>query len=216
MEAAAAARLPIRVVLADDHELLVEGLRSMLEGEPDIRVIATAHTGEEVLDLVRRERPDVVVLDLELGGISGLATLERIRAEKHAVRVMVLTAYGDGGSMRQALELGADGYVLKTEPPQQTVASIRQVHRGQLVFPLAAKRWILGKGTTADPNKLTERESAVLALVAEGVTNAQIAARLRVSENTVKFHLQNLYLKLGVNNRTEAAARYLKERGARR
>lgn len=207
---------PIRVVLADDHELVLEGLRTMLDAESDIKVIGTAQTGEAVLEQIRRLQPDVAVLDLELGGMSGLSTLEKIRAEKLAVRVLVLTAYSDGGSMRQALELGADGYALKTEPPQQTVASIRQVHRGQLVFPLAAKRWLLGRSGLPDPGKLTEREQAVLALVAEGETNSAIAIKLRVSENTVKFHLQNLYLKLGVSNRTEAAARFLKERSARR
>ena len=206
----------IRVALADDHELVLEGLRSLLEAEPDMQVVGTATTGEALLDLVRRSAPDVVVLDLEMGSMSGLACLERIRGEHLPARVLVLTAYGDGSSMRAALESGADGYALKTEPPQQTVASIRQVHRGQLVFPIAAKRWLLGRAAPPDPGHLTERERAVLELVAEGVTNAQIAARLRVSENTVKFHLQNVYLKLGVSNRTEAAAYYLRERGARR
>jgi DNA-binding NarL/FixJ family response regulator len=113
--------------------------------------------------------------------------------------------------MRAALEGGADGYALKTEPPQQTVESIRQVQRGQLLFPLAARRWLLGRAAAGESGPLTERERAVLAQVAEGATNAEIARRLRVSENTVKFHLQNLYLKLHVANRTEAAAYYLKE-----
>jgi DNA-binding NarL/FixJ family response regulator len=127
--------------------------------------------------------------------------------------VLVLTAYSDGASMRAALEAGADGYALKTEPPRQTLASIRQVFRGQLVFPLAAKRWLLGSSAPPDPIQLTEREREVLALAAEGHTNAQIASRLHVSENTIKFHLQKLFLKMGVSNRTEAAARYLRERG---
>ena len=206
----------VRVVLADDHELVLEGLRSLLENEADMQVVAAARTGEQLLDAVRRHRPDVVVLDLEMGQMSGLACLERIRAERLPVRVLVLTAYNDGASMRAALEGGADGYALKTEPPRQTVDSIRQVHRGQLVFPLAARRWLLGHAAPQDPRQLTERERAVLALVAEGVTNAQIARQLRVSENTVKFHLQNLYLKLGVANRTEAAAHYLREHAGRR
>lgn len=207
---------PIRILLADDHALLLEGLRSMLDAEPDLRVVATATSGEQALDLVRREKPDVVVLDIELAGMSGLVVLQAIRAEALPVRVLVLTAYSDGASVRGALEGGADGFALKTEPPQQTIASIRQVHRGKLVFPDAAKRWLLGRHAPSDPDKLTEREAAVLALVAEGVTNAEIARRLRVSENTVKFHLQNLYTKLGVSNRTEAAAHYLRDRVHRR
>ena len=131
---------PIRILLADDHALLLEGLRSMLDAEPDLRVVAVASSGEQALDLVRREKPDVVVLDIELDGLNGLAVLQQIRSEGIPVRVLVLTAYSDGASVRGALEGGADGFALKTEPPQQTIASIRQVHRGQLVFPDAAKR----------------------------------------------------------------------------
>lgn len=205
----------IRVLLADDHELVLEGLRSLLEAEGDIEVTGTATGAEQLLDSLERQLPDVVVLDLELPRIGGLECLKRIRANKRPVRVLVLTAYGDGASMRAALEGGADGYALKTEPPQVTVSSIRQVHRGQLVFPLAAKRWLLGRAAPPDSAQLTDRERETLSLVAEGRTNAQIARRLKVSENTVKFHLQNLYLKLGVTNRTEAAAVYLKERGLR-
>jgi DNA-binding NarL/FixJ family response regulator len=206
----------IRVVLADDHALVLEGLRSLLEAESDMDVVATAASGEQLLVAARLHRPDVVVLDLEIGGISGVQCLERIRAEGLPVKVLVLTAYSDGESLRAALAGGADGYALKTEPPMQTVDAIRQVHRGRLVFPQAAKRWLHGGGAPHDATQLTEREEAVLALVAEGATNAQIAARLRVSENTVKFHLQNLFLKLGVANRTEAAAQYLRDRPIRR
>ncbi len=206
---------PIRVLLADDHELVLEGLRSLLEAEGDIEVTGTATGAEQLLASLERQLPDVVVLDLELPRIGGLECLRRIRANKRPVRVLVLTAYGDGASMRAALEGGADGYALKTEPPQVTVSSIRQVHRGQLVFPLAAKRWLLGRAAPPDSAQLTDRERETLALVAEGKTNSQIARRLKVSENTIKFHLQNLYLKLGVTNRTEAAAIYLKERGLR-
>jgi DNA-binding NarL/FixJ family response regulator len=208
---------PIRIVLADDHELVLEGLRSLLESEADMEVLATATNGDQLMDVVSRHRPDLVVLDLEMGDAGGgLGCLERIRAEQPGTRVLVLTAYSDGESMRAALEGGADGYALKTEPPQQTVASIRQVHRGHLVFPLAARRWLLRTPSASEPSQLTDREREILALVSEGLTNAQIAARLRVSDNTVKFHLQNLYLKLKLNNRTEAAAYYLKEHGKRK
>ena len=206
----------VRIVLADDHELVLEGLRSLLNSETDMEVVATATSGDQVVDAVRRHAPDLVVLDLEMGEVGGLSCLERIKADRPGLRVLVLTAYSDGESMRAALEGGADGYALKTEPPQQTVASIRQVHRGHLVFPLAARRWLLRGPAHAEPNQLTDREREILALVAEGLTNAQVAARLRVSENTVKFHLQNLYLKLKLNNRTEAAAYYLREQGKRK
>lgn len=205
-----------RILLADDHALVLEGLRSLLDAQPDMQVVGAVADGAQVMELLRTQRPDVVVLDLEMGTMSGLACLERIRAEKIPVRVLVLSAYGDGTSMRAALDGGADGYALKTDPPRHTVDAVRQVHSGQLVFPPAAKRWLLGKTTSSDPRQLTEREESVLALLAEGTTNAEIAHRLRVSENTVKFHLQNLYTKLNVGNRTEAVAVYLRERAPRR
>lgn len=202
---------PYRIILADDHELVLEGLRSLVEAEPDLRVTATATNGRQVLDAVRADPPDVVVLDLEMGEMNGLRCLDAIKREQPDVRVLILTAYGDGESMRAALEGGADGFALKTEPPQQTVASIRQVCRGQLVFPLAARKWLMRTDAAQDAATPTAREMEILGQVAEGLTNAQIAHRLRVSDNTVKFHLQNLYLKLGVRNRTEATAWFLRE-----
>lgn len=202
----------IRIVLADDHALLLEGLRALLQAEDDLDVVATATDGEQLITAIRQHAPDVVVLDLEMGATGGLACLERIRRERLPVRVLVLTAYSDGATMRAALEGEADGYALKTEPPRQTVDAIRQVHGGHLVFPSAAKRWLLGRSAPQGADELTERERAVLEQLAEGATNGQIAGQLRVSENTVKFHLQNIYLKLGVANRTEAAAFYLRQR----
>lgn len=188
----------------------------MLDSQPDMRVVGTATDGAQVMDLLRAQTPSVAVLDLEMGSTGGLACLSRIRAEKLAVRVLVLSAYGDGTLMRAALDGGADGYALKTDRPRTTTDAIRQVHRGQLAFPVAAKRWIRSSVQPADPRHVTARENAVLALLAEGTANAEIARRLRVSENTVKFHLQNLYAKLSVGNRTEAVAVYLRARAPQR
>ncbi len=216
MSTGAAEAAAIRVVLADDHELVLEGLRSLLESEDDMRVLGVAKNGTGLLEQVARHVPDVVVMDLEMGEPGGVDCLRRLRTEHPGVRVLVLTAYSDGDSMRAALEGGAAGFALKTEPPQQTVASIRQVFHGQLVFPLAARRWLLRGQRAEDAPQLTGRETEILALVSGGLTNAQIANRLRVSENTVKFHLQNLYLKLKLNNRTEAAAYYLRELAGKR
>jgi DNA-binding NarL/FixJ family response regulator len=131
------------------------------------------------------------------------------------MKVLVLSAFNDGDSIQAALEKEADGFALKTEPPQQTIASIRQVYRGHLVFPQAARRWLrTQRQRPSGPSMedLTEREAEVLELVAQGLTNVQIAQRMNVSENTTKFHLQNIYQKLNVNNRTEAASIFYKLR----
>ena len=196
---------PVRIVLADDHALLLEGLRALISTEPDLRVVATATDGERLLDAVRRFRPDVAVVDLKMPYMDGPTCIRKIRAEGYAVRVVVLSALSDALSMREAIEAGADGFVLKTDPPQATLAAIRQVASGQMVFPQGARRW-LTRGPEAE--RLSDREAAVLELLAEGRTNADIARALRMSQNTVKFHLRNLFSKLGVANRTEAAARY--------
>jgi DNA-binding NarL/FixJ family response regulator len=200
----------IRVVLADDHALVLEGLRSMIDAEPDMEVVSVAGDGEALVAAIRRERPDVAVVDIEMPAVNGLRSLERIREEQLAVRVLVLTAYSDGATLRAALDGGADGFAVKTDPPRHTIDAIRNVHRGQLAFPIAARRWLTGQQPAGSSAELTDRERQVLHHVAEGLTNLEIASRLRVSDSTIKFHLQNIYLKLGVSNRTEAAAHYLK------
>lgn len=202
----------VRVLLADDHAIVLEGLRALVDGEPDLMVVGATTDGGRVGALVEETAPDVVVLDLELAGMRGTDVLTQLRAQARPPRVLVLTAYTDGESMRASLDAGADGLALKTESPQQTLAAIRQVAAGQLVFPDAARRWLRGRTppaeATANPGGLTPREREVWELVAAGLPNHAIAARLRLSENTVKFHLQHLFSKLGVRNRTEAALRY--------
>lgn len=202
---------PVRLVLADDHALVLDGLRVVVSAERDLQVVATATDGERALAAVHRFHPDVAVLDLQMPHLDGLACLARVRAEVPATRVLLLSAFADAPSLRAAVEGGADGYALKTDPPAATVRAIRGVAAGHLVFPAAARRWLTGS-RAADPTALTEREEAVLHLLAEGRTNAQIADAVRLSENTVKFHLRNLFAKLGVSNRTEAVAKLLQRR----
>jgi DNA-binding NarL/FixJ family response regulator len=209
--AAPAAAAVLRLVLADDHALVLDGLRMVASAEPDLHVVATATDGERALEAVRRFHPDVAVLDVQMPHMNGLECLTRVRAEAPATRVLLLSAFADASSLRAAVERGADGYALKTDPPQATMRAIRDVAGGRLVFPASVRRWLAGP-RAADPNALTEREEAVLQLLAEGRTNAQIAAAVFLSENTVKFHLRNLFAKLGVSNRTEAAAKLLQRR----
>lgn len=203
---------PIRVVLADDHELVLEGLVARLRDIKEVEVVGTVNNGQALLDVLPILKPDVVVLDLHMPKMDGFEVLRRIRKQKLDVPVLVLTALVDGLSLQKALELGAEGIALKTDPPRQTVEAIRQVAEGNVVYPQAVHNWLLRRarrGAQSDPQTLTAREEEVLALIAEGMTNHQIARELTVSENTVKYHVQNIYSKLHVTNRTGAARYYL-------
>jgi DNA-binding NarL/FixJ family response regulator len=205
----------LRVVLADDHELVLEGLRSLLNNEPDIEVVGTATSGASVLAVVEQTLPDIAVLDVQMSYMGGLECLAEIRRRNLPVKVLLLTAFGDGEAIQSALEGGADGFALKTAPPRQTVDAIRQVGQGYLVFPPAARKWMSGHRPAPTGPALSAREWEVLELLAQGLTNAQIAETIVVSENTVKFHVQNVFQKLGVSNRTEAAAVYFRTRSDR-
>ncbi len=203
----------IRVVLADDHPLVLQGLCTLLDDEPDIEVVAIATNGPQLLDALRRYAPDVVVIDLQLPQMDGLTCLRRIREEGIPVRVLILSAFGDRDTIRTAMEHQADGFVLKTEPPQQAITAIRQVYSGHLVFPRVPQSRAAAQ-PTHPARSLSPREWQVLELVARGFSNKQIAHTLQVSERTVKFHLQNIYAKLGVMNRTEAARFFYRHRPA--
>ncbi len=203
----------IHTILADDHALVVEGLRGLLDQLDDIDVIATASNGDDLLRLLSANpQVDVVVMDLQMpfqqtpnGGLSALAEIRRRNLNVH---VLILTAFGDGESIQSALELAAEGFVLKTESPKQTIEAIRQVAQGRLVFPKVAQRWLMSQRKSEAESQLSPREREVLEFMAKGMTNPEIAQKLSVSENTVRFHLKNIYSKLGVSNRTEAAAWY--------
>jgi len=204
----------IRIVLADDHELVLQGLLALVEREPDMEVVAAVTDGAALVEAVRRERPDVVVMDIQMPVRDGLSCLDAIRRLDLPAKVVLLTAFGDGGTLQSAWELGADGFALKTDPPQQTIATIRNVMHGKLVFPRAVRQAVGDGQQRSVFARLTQRESDVLRLLADGLTNAQIAERLVVQESTVKFHLQNIFGKLGVANRTEAAQVWFREGGS--
>jgi len=203
----------LRLVLADDHELVLEGLRGLLNNETDMEVVGAVTDGQSLLKVIAEQSPDVAVMDVQMDGMDGLACLTEIRRRELPVKVLLLTAFGDGEAIQSALEAGADGFALKTAPPRQTVEAIRQVGQGYLVFPPAARKWMAGHRAAPTGPSLSGREWEVLGLLAQGLTNAQIAEAMVVSENTVKFHLQNIFQKLNVNNRTEAAAFYFRTRG---
>lgn len=202
---------PLRIVLADDHALVIEGLKSLIDQQRDMTVVQTVQNGDELLEFLARHADiDIAVVDIQMS-YSGLDALAELRRRDHPVRILILTAFSDGESIQTALQLGADGFVLKTDPPLQTIEAIRQVAQGHLVFPRAARRWMAN--TAKKGPSLSVREADVLAALARGLPNAEIASELRVSENTVRFHLKNIYEKLDVTNRTEAVAWYFRQRG---
>jgi DNA-binding NarL/FixJ family response regulator len=203
----------IRVLLADDHALVTEGLRALIDRQSDMEVVQIVHDGQELLRFLEQPNAvDVAVIDVQMPS-NGLDALAEIRRRDLSVHVLILTAFADGESIQKALQYGAEGFALKTESPTQTIEAIRQVAQGRLVFPRAAQRWLTGGRQPAHAAvDLSQRELEVLEKLARGLPNAEIAAELLVSENTVRFHLKNIYEKLGVTNRTEAVAWFFKKR----
>lgn len=197
----------IRVIIADNHRLILAGLRSLMADEEDLNIIATATDGERLLDAVKRFHPDVVIADVQMPYIDGITCVGHIRHINLATRVLLLTAEPDPKTMQAVLAAGADGLLLKTDPPAQLIQAVRQVMAGQLVYTAVARRWLqLSQPQTETAVAiLSERECEVLQLVANGHTNNQVAQQLHISENTVKHHLKNIYKHLNVTNRTEAS-----------
>ncbi|GAA3815488.1 response regulator transcription factor [Nocardioides panacisoli] len=195
----------IRVALVDDHAVVRSGLEQLLGGEPDLEVVGTAADGEEALELVRRTRPDVVLMDLQMPGTDGVTATRRI-VEELGTDVLVLTSFSDATRIVAALDAGAVGYLLKDAEPEDLVEGIRAVSRGESpLHPRAARQLLQSRsGPRADPD-LTPREVEVLGLVRKGLANKQIARRLGISERTVKAHLTSAFARIGVQDRTQAA-----------
>lgn len=190
----------IRVVLAEDQTLVLAALAALLDLEPDIEVVATAASGQEALAVVERERPDVLLTDIEMPGMTGLDLLQEVRRKQFETRVIIVTTFGRSGYLRRALEGGAAGYLLKDAPADELADAVRRVHRGlrAVSSELATQAW-------SAPDPLTDRERQVLRLAGEGMSNAAIAAELHLSEGTVRNYLSEAIGKLGAQNRTEAA-----------
>jgi DNA-binding NarL/FixJ family response regulator len=191
----------IRVLIADDHGLVREGIRQALEAVEDIEVVAEATSGAEVIPLISRTDPDVVVLDLRMPKLDGLGCLERIRKLNRKVKVVILSAFSDPEQIQAAFRRGANAYVVKRVDPLDLPAALRQVFDTTIYLPLSLNRPEEETGLAAS---LTERELSMLKALARGLSNHAISREFWVTEQTVKFHLTNIYRKLGVRNRTEA------------
>jgi DNA-binding NarL/FixJ family response regulator len=197
----------IRILTVDDHVLLRKGVAALVNGEPDMKLVAEASNGQEAIEQFRLHRPDVTLMDLQMPGLNGTEVIERIRCEFRDARVIVLTTYTGDVQVLRALKAGARGYILKGHLHRELLETIRAVHAGQMRVPpdVAAE---LARHVTDD--ELTEREIEVLQLIAAGNSNKLIADALSIGEATVKSHVTNILSKLGANDRAHAVTIGLK------
>ncbi len=210
----------IRIVVADDHPIFRDGLCKLLALEEDFDVVAQASDGRQVLDVLQQHEPDILLLDLKMPGLDGLATLQRLQAAKNKTRVIVLTASDDKNEFVQAMKLGTSGIVLKQTATELLIKSIRKVHAGEIWLDshttAAVIRQFVANDEAPPPpvpsvprdrerSPLSQREREIVALVAQGFKNKEMAEKMFISEQTVKNHLHNIFDKLGVSDRLELA-----------
>jgi DNA-binding NarL/FixJ family response regulator len=201
----------IRLLVADDHPVVRDGLRGLFEGDPDFEVAGEAADGAEAVDRAMALGVDVVLMDLRMPRVGGVEAIGLLRERAPAIRVLVLTTYDSDADVLPAIEAGATGYLLKDSPRDELVRAVRAAHQGQAVLAPTVAQKLIGHvrapaQRAAAPEALTERELEVLRLVAAGSTNKDAARRLFISEATVKTHLLHLYAKLGVRDRAAAVS----------
>jgi DNA-binding NarL/FixJ family response regulator len=197
---------PIRLLLADDHPVVRAGLRAVLETEPDFVIAAEASTAEQAVTLSDELEIDVVLMDLQFGaGMNGSQATAAITARPDAPRVLIVTTYDTDADTLPAIEAGATGYLLKDAPPEELAAAVRSAADGHTTLAAAVAHRLMNRMRTP-ATALSRRETEVLILVAEGMSNQAIAERLHLSQATVKSHLVHIYAKLGVDSRTAAVA----------
>ena len=206
----------IRVLVADDHLVVRQGIQALLATEPDIEVVGEAENGQEAVTEVERLQPDVILMDLVMPEMDGIAAIRQITADQQEARILVLTSFAADDKVFPAIKAGALGYLLKDTGPHELVRAIRQVHRGESSLSPSIARKLLqeisgsqDRPLAADP--LTDREVEVLRVLARGKSNQQIADQLVISEATVRTHVSNILSKLRLASRTQAALYALRE-----
>jgi len=210
--------MPIRLVLADDHPLVLQALCLLFDSEKGFEVVAACQSGSEALQAVRELRPDVALLDLQMPGLSGLDVLREITAEHLPTRTVLLTGTIEDAEMHEALRLGVGGVVLKDMPPSSLVQCVKKVHAGGSWLETRSASRVIEKlmrsesGSREAAALLTDREIEIVRMLATGLRNKEIASRLSISSNTVKVHLSHIYAKVEVEGRV-ALMRYAEEKG---
>jgi len=206
----------IKILIADDHPVVREGLSAMLSKQPDIDVVGEAGNGREAIEKTRESRPDVVLMDLRMPEVDGVEAMRQISATNPETRFIVLTTYDNDEYIFKGIEAGARAYLLKDSPREDLFTAIRAVYRGEsLIQPAVAGKLLdrfaeLSRQVQA-PESLSGREIEVVKLMAEGTANKQIAAGLHISESTVKTHIQTIFQKLGVSDRTGAVTQSIRK-----
>jgi DNA-binding NarL/FixJ family response regulator len=202
----------IKVLIADDHPLIIAGIRRTIEHVEDMEVVGEARSGPELMQLIGRRRPDLVLMDLKMPGVAGVEAILHIRQRWPEVKTVVLSACDDRPTIDQALEAGASAYVLKSAHTVDIASVLRQTSVGAVFHAPAGPPAVTGAADPAATPTLTDRERSILSAVASGLTTSAISRELWISEHTIKFHLTNIYRKLGVANRA-GAVRYAMENG---
>ncbi|HET9655306.1 MAG TPA: response regulator transcription factor [Kineosporiaceae bacterium] len=198
----------IRIMLVDDHRVMRQGVRMLLELQPDFEIVAEADTGTQALELIDREPPDIVVLDLKLTDLSGTQVCRRAMQRHPDLSVLILTAISDGPDVLECIDAGAKGYVLKDVDVEELGRTIRAIHRGESVLDSKVTRAVLDRARSAPGGEpegplLTDQEKAIVGLIAEGLTNKEIGERLYMSASAVKFHISDIMQKLDVKRRAQ-------------
>lgn len=207
--------MKIKILIADDHPVVREGLLSMLSREPDFDVVGEAKDGVETVKKVKELKPDVVLMDLRMPEMDGVEAMRQIKTTMPDVKFIILTTFSDDEYIFSGIEAGARAYLLKDAPREELFKAIRAVYRGEsLIQPVVASK-LLDRFTelsrrAPSGEELSERELEILQLVAKGAANKEISARLSISQSTVKTHISSIFQKLGVNDRTEAVTQALK------
>lgn len=197
---------PIRLLIVDDHPVVRNGLHGMFAGDPEFEVVGEAADGAEAVAYTQSLAPDVVLMDLRMPGMDGVAAIRKLTALASPSKVLVLTTYDTDSDVLPAIEAGATGYLLKDTPRAELLRAVRAAARGEAVLSPAVATKLLGQVRAPAKDDLSKRELEVLALIAKGATNREAAAQLFISEATVKTHLLHLYAKLGVSDRAAAVA----------
>lgn len=200
----------IRILIVDDHPIVLKGLHDLFDVSPDIQPVGEAQNGEEAVEMARRLHPDVILMDLVMPNMDGIQAISEIRQDNPMACLLVLTSFAEDDKVFAAIKAGASGYLLKDAAPQDLLQAVRQVYRGESwLHPSIARKLIREISNPSDlppsPDPLTEREAEVIALVAQGLSNREISRQLHIGESTVSTHVSNTLQKLHLANRTQVA-----------